>query len=1068
VISGTHRSPTALLDVEGLPSAFLESGAPQVFGPASLAGTPDRGSAVSSRTRRRSKEDKKGAKGHRRMPTVDRQENDDFWVPEAEEESDANDADDDRTIVVDREQFKKLSRSDNSAVGHDDNDDEVLRPDIREEIDRREKELEAKRCAEEARRKKEEEDSIPLELELIEKTEFYCTHDHWEDELYSDEEDSSDPVDDLLEAAFDDRGSKQYEYYSEDGATTTSTTTSSSLRSSVNTSSQQRRGRSSSSGRDEEAEPLVQAAAVDNYEEVASTQVLIETPSTPQRYSDSRLRTDSAGIVDVYELVAETTAKPPAARDKVASSGYLDDENEGEDEGEAERRDRQQGYTVVNGRQHLMESRGGKSDHYCYDGDGNDSSSSRSSSSSAAAADRKGKQREAELVREQYKAAIPREEPAAAAGGCLDEEELMAQLLAADDNPVPAVGSGKRPEVTTPPKRSQKMKTKKKEKGEKHNSKSKQQVKQHYKPTQEDNYLEDVVEAVDCLRAEKKSKKAQLRDSLYYTDGGNDGDSSESGTESETESESESDDSDSVDTYAAEDDDDRAAATGGGVQDSGDRRAREVADEEEELFRLALLRTSGEDGKEPSADKEESSGTAAAAATRRVSSPPAVVVSTHHTQLEATTAPANPPLSPINPAKLAYAALASMSPTTSSRLRATDSEDETARSTRSLSAPAARRDGDHSVGGSGSTSISSSTSVIPPRMRSTTQSLMLFADMRFPEHSRKMAVMSKKSDQYLHVRVCPHVLPVAQRKRGRGGHQLLTAPNRLLQDMVTRCQALFPIVATHLVRIQSVYEHRQKLQVRHTRALQFIVSFFPIELNIYSHIILFSRACHQRFVGMQLESQESRKDSSESVRIGQKYVRHIHIGLLLLTNGRTYRNLIPRLQRAIRLARRANFLLYGDVGYAHFASTTTTTTTRLSLIINVHHSAGAPCDSLAQSTRRPSSPSAPTIRSFRYGDQSRSPKPLVFVSLPVRSPALGQMTCDYLYTLISTEELAAIYRGAMLRSSSTSKSSCHVAICSFARARHQLRLSTIELKRANDFLKRTITQRSVLDVLQSR
>jgi hypothetical protein len=27
------------------------------------------------------------------------------------------------------------------------------------------------------------------------------------------------------------------------------------------------------------------------------------------------------------------------------------------------------------------------------------------------------------------------------------------------------------------------------------------------------------------------------------------------------------------------------------------------------------------------------------------------------------------------------------------------------------------------------------------------------------------------------------------------------------------------------------------------------------------------------------------------------------------------RNLIPRLQRAIRVARRANFLLYGDVGY---------------------------------------------------------------------------------------------------------------------------------------------------------
>ncbi len=78
------------------------------------------------------------------------------------------------------------------------------------------------------------------------------------------------------------------------------------------------------------------------------------------------------------------------------------------------------------------------------------------------------------------------------------------------------------------------------------------------------------------------------------------------------------------------------------------------------------------------------------------------------------------------------------------------------------------------------------------------------------------------------------------------------------------------------------------------------------------------------------------------------------------------------------------------------------------------------------------------------------------------------MTCDYLHTLISTEELAAIYRVAMLRSSSMSKSSCHVAICSFARARHQLRLSTIELKRANDFLKRTITQRSVLDVLQSR
>lgn len=43
--------------------------------------------------------------------------------------------------------------------------------------------------------------------------------------------------------------------------------------------------------------------------------------------------------------------------------------------------------------------------------------------------------------------------------------------------------------------------------------------------------------------------------------------------------------------------------------------------------------------------------------------------------------------------------------------------------------------------------------------------------------------------------------------------------------MVTRCQALFPIVATHLVRIQSVYEHRQKLQVRHTRARQFVVSF---------------------------------------------------------------------------------------------------------------------------------------------------------------------------------------------------------------------------------------------------
>jgi hypothetical protein len=70
--------------------------------------------------------------------------------------------------------------------------------------------------------------------------------------------------------------------------------------------------------------------------------------------------------------------------------------------------------------------------------------------------------------------------------------------------------------------------------------------------------------------------------------------------------------------------------------------------------------------------------------------------------------------------------------------------------------------------------------------------------------------------------------------------------------------------------------------------------------------------------------------------------------------------------------------------------------------------------------------------------------------------------------LISTEELAAIYRGAMMRSSSTSKSSCHTAICSFARERHQLRLSTTELKRANDLLKRTITQRSVLDVLQSR
>jgi hypothetical protein len=461
---------------------------------------------------------------------------------------------------------------------------------------------------------------------------------------------------------------------------------------------------------------------------------------TPQRHSDSRLRTDSAGIVDVYELVAETTAKPSPARDQVASSGYVDDEREGADEDEAARRDRQQGYTVVNGRQHLMESRGGKSDHYCYDG--NDSSSS------TVAADRKGKQKEAELVRKQYKAAIPREEPAAAAtaaGGCLDEEELMAQLLAADDNPVPAVASEKRPEVPTPPTRSQKTKTKKKDKRERHSNKS-TQVKQRYKPTQEDNYLEDVVEAVDCLRTEKKSKKAQLRDSLYYTDGGDDGDSSES--ETETETETESDDSDSVDTDAVEDDDDRSS-TGGGVQDSGDRRAREVADEEEELFRLALLRTSGEEGKEPSADKEESSGTTDAAAIRRVSSPPAVVVSTHPTPLAATAAPANPPLSPINPAKLAYAALASMSPTTSSKMRATDSEDETARSTRSLSAPAARV-GDRSVGSNGRTSISSSTSVIPSR--STTQSLMLFADMRFPEHSRKMAVMSKKSDQYLHVR----------------------------------------------------------------------------------------------------------------------------------------------------------------------------------------------------------------------------------------------------------------------------------------------------------------------------
>ncbi len=40
------------------------------------------------------------------------------------------------------------------------------------------------------------------------------------------------------------------------------------------------------------------------------------------------------------------------------------------------------------------------------------------------------------------------------------------------------------------------------------------------------------------------------------------------------------------------------------------------------------------------------------------------------------------------------------------------------------------------------------------------------------------------------------------------------------------------------------------------------------------------------------------------------------LAFYFLTKGRrTYRNLIPRLQRAIRLARRANFLLYGDVGY---------------------------------------------------------------------------------------------------------------------------------------------------------
>lgn len=54
-----------------------------------------------------------------------------------------------------------------------------------------------------------------------------------------------------------------------------------------------------------------------------------------------------------------------------------------------------------------------------------------------------------------------------------------------------------------------------------------------------------------------------------------------------------------------------------------------------------------------------------------------------------------------------------------------------------------------------------------------------------------------------------------------------------------------------------------------------------------------------------------------------------------------------------------------------------------------------------------------------------------------------------------------------LSSSSTLLSACHTAITTFAKSRHLTQLSAAELKRANDYLKRTITQKSVLDVLQS-
>jgi hypothetical protein len=98
---------------------------------------------------------------------------------------------------------------------------------------------------------------------------------------------------------------------------------------------------------------------------------------------------------------------------------------------------------------------------------------------------------------------------------------------------------------------------------------------------------------------------------------------------------------------------------------------------------------------------------------------------------------------------------------------------------------------------------------------------MLSTNMRSSEHSRKIAVMSKKSDQYLHVRAFISSSDSANTAaRPQCAFALALTFVRLFfaapQDMIVGCQALFPIVATHFVRLQSVYELRQKLQVRNS------------------------------------------------------------------------------------------------------------------------------------------------------------------------------------------------------------------------------------------------------------